>query len=177
MSAPDLRSVRMFRDRLGRQRDLVIAELHRSLVDDHSPENVARSFSVGAFITMLPTLGTGLGLFVVMIYLFNWVNKIALFASVLVFNPIVKWGVYAASFSLGVFLLGPIEGISTTDVSLSAGGPILLRLIVGNLILAVFAAVLAYIASYRIATAYEGSNVGEVIGEAIEELADTPETN
>jgi len=39
---------------------------------------------------MLPTLGAGLALFVVPLYLFDWVSKIALFASVLVFNPLVN---------------------------------------------------------------------------------------
>ena len=148
----------------------VIDELHRSLVDDHSPKEVARSFSAGTFITMLPTLGTGLALFVVLVYLFKWVNKIALFASVLVFNPVVKWGVYAASFSLGVVLLGPVDGVSRSDVSLSAGTDILVRLLVGNLILAVVATIIAYLFAYRVAVAYDNSDLDETIGGALEEL-------
>lgn len=158
--------------RVSSYRERVIEELHRSLVDETSPDDVARSFSAGTFITMLPTLGTGLVLFVVLAYAFSWVNKVALFASVLVFNPVVKWGVYAASFSLGVLLLGPVEGVSVTGVSLGDGGAILTRLLVGNFILAVVATVIAYGVAYRLAVAYESSSVGDVVEEAIEELAD-----
>lgn len=167
----------MIREAYVDYRSRVVEELHHSLVEDHSPKDVARSFSLGAFITMLPTLGTGLVLFIVLVYLFSWINKIALFASVLVFNPVVKWGVYAASFSLGVLLLGPVEGVSMSEVSLSAGGPILIRLLVGNLILALIATLIAYVVAYRIAMAYETTDVGEVIEEAIDDLAEEMDVN
>lgn len=159
--------------RLTAYRDRVLDELHRSLVEEHSPKEVARSFSAGTFITMLPTLGTGLVLFIVLVYLFSWVNKVALFASVIVFNPVVKWGVYAASFSLGVLLLGsPVEEVSLSEVSVDAGGDILLRLLVGNLILAVAATIVAYFLAYRLALSYERSSVSDVVEDAIDGMAD-----
>jgi len=134
----------------------VRVEIQKSFTQDHTPHQIAASFSLGAFITMLPTLGTGLLLFVVFAYLFEWVNKIAMVASVLVFNPVVKWGVYAASFTLGILLLGPVDGVEIGAVpSLNEGPDIVVRLVVGNLILAVIAAVISYVAVYRLVKAYE----------------------
>jgi len=141
--------------RFGRYVSRVRAELHASLTEDHTPHQIGASFAVGTFITMLPTLGTGLILFVVLVYLFHWVNKIALFAAVLVFNPVVKWGVYGLSLALGFTLLGPVEGVGVTDTpSLGDGDAILVRLLLGNTILAVIATVVAYVAARRVASAY-----------------------
>lgn len=140
-----------------RQRiDAVLAEVKDRLitafVEKHSTHEVAFSFALGVFITALPSLGTGLIVFVVLAFLFNRISKIALFASVVVLNPVVKWGVYAASYSLGRFILGPAPGISFTraDVSLSAGPDILVRLWLGNLILATLFAVGGYFLALRV---------------------------
>lgn len=135
-------------------RERLYSELQRAFSEDHTPTEVAGSFAIGVFITMLPTLGTGLILFVILVAVFNSISKIALFASVLVLNPVVKWGVYAASFSLGVLLLGPVPGVSVTDISLSAGPDIVIRLLVGNIILAVLATVIGYALVYRLVVAH-----------------------
>jgi len=84
----------------------------------------------------------------------------------------VKWGVYVASFALGVLLFGPVEGVSAADVSLDAGPEIVVRLPVGNLILAVIAAVVGHAVVCRLAVRYRSSPIGETIDEALEEVAD-----
>lgn len=149
------------------------AEVLSSVTDDTTPKQVAGSFALGTFITMLPTLGTGLLVFVVLVYLFDWLNKIALAASVVVFNPVVKWGVYIASITLGFLLFGPVEGVGIGDVpSLNEGSDIVLRLLVGNLILAVVATVVAYTVVHRLMIAYEREAfplVEEAVTEAVEE--------
>lgn len=58
-----------------------------------------------------------------------------------------------ASFTLGMLLPGPIEAVSMTDVSLSAGPEIATQLLVGNPILVVFVMVGSYIVVHRIAAA------------------------
>ena len=164
----------MLRRRTARYLERIRVELRRAFAEAHTPREIAASFAIGTFITMLPTLGTGLLLFVVIAFLFSRINRIALFASVLVFNPMVKWGVYAASFTLGVFLLGPVPGISMADVSLTAGPDIVIRLVVGNLILAVVATVPSYFIVLRLATRYQSSQVGEVVENAVDELTAEP---
>lgn len=148
-------------------------EVVTSFRSDHTPHQVASSFALGTFITMLPTLGAGLLLFVVLAYLLECVNKMALFASVLVFNPVVKWGVYLLSFSLGVLVLGPVEGVAVGEVpSLDAGTEIVVRLLVGNLILAVVATIGAYVTVYRLLLAYESDGL-PVVEETVEEFVET----
>jgi uncharacterized protein (DUF2062 family) len=138
------------------------AELHRSFTEEYSSRETAGSFSLGVFITMLPTLGTGLIAFVVLAWLFSRINRIALFASVIVFNPVVKWGVYGTSFALGTTILGPVPGVTPSSVSLSAGPAIVVRLVLGNVILAVLAAAVSYIAAHRVVTTYERRDRGVV---------------
>jgi len=162
----------MIRSRFGGYVERIRTELHDAFTEDYTPTETARSFALGTFITMLPTLGAGLLVFVVLAAVFDRVSKIALLASVVVFNPAVKWGVYAASFTLGVLLLGPLEGVSMTDVSFRAGPEIVARLLVGNLILAVIATVGSYTVALKLATRYQSTAVGETIGEAFEEVAD-----
>jgi uncharacterized protein (DUF2062 family) len=94
--------------------------LRATFEETHAPRELAASFAVGTLIAMLPTLGTGLVLFVVIALVSDRVSELALVASVVVFNPAVKWGVYAASFALGALLLGPVEGVRLGDASLDA---------------------------------------------------------
>lgn len=166
------RTIASVTERIEGYRSRIRAELRKSFAEEHPPGQVAGSFALGAFITMLPTLGVGLLLFVVLAYYIDRISKIALFASVVVFNPVVKWGVYASSFTLGVVLLGPVEGATPTTVSLSAGPEIVTRLLVGNVILAVIATVLSYVAVYRLTIAYRKSELGDVVSDAVEEVAE-----
>jgi uncharacterized protein (DUF2062 family) len=151
----------MLRRRARRVLAKVRRELHEALRETHTPRQVAASFALGIFITALPTLGTGVLLFFLIAYLFSNVSRIALFASVIVLNPVVKWGVYGASFWLGSEILGPVSGVSVNEVSLSAGPQIVARLLVGNLILAVVFTAVAYVVGYRLTVEYR-RRAGEV---------------
>lgn len=164
----------MTEGRFAQYTNRVRAEIHSSLTEESSPHQVASSFAIGTFITMLPTLGTGLILFVIIAYLSDWINKIALFASVVVFNPVVKWGVYALSLALGFWLLGPVEGVSLTDTpSFGDGSDIVIRLLVGNTILAIVATIFAYVVAYRISEAYYNRElpvIEDTVDQLVEEL-------
>jgi len=129
-------------------------ELEAALDGEYTPKQVAGSFAIGVFITSLPTLGIGLLFFFVISHLFAGVSKLALFSSVVVLNPAAKWGVYGASFWVGSALLGPVEGVTRSDVSISAAPEVVVRLLVGNLVLAAVFTVLAYVVAYRLTAAY-----------------------
>ncbi|WP_122088417.1 DUF2062 domain-containing protein [Halalkalicoccus subterraneus] len=139
----------MLRERLSSYRAGIEAEFEAISAEGHPPHDIAASFAVGVFITALPTLGAGLLLFVLIAAVFERVSKLALFASVLVLNPVAKWGVYAASFWLGTLLLGPAPGARRSDVSFSAGPEIATRLLLGNAILAVVFTVVGYLLALR----------------------------
>lgn len=125
-----------------------------AFAEAHTPHEVAGSFAFGTFITTLPTLGTGLLLFVAVAYRYDRVSKLALFVPVVILNPLAKWGVYAASFWIGSHLLGPTPGVSRTAISFSAGPEIVLRLLVGNVVLTVVFATLGYVVVHRLVREY-----------------------
>jgi len=137
------------RKRVAAYRNRIRGELRKAFEEDRPPGDVAGSFALGVFITSLPTLGTGLIVFVVLAAVVDRISKLALLASVVVLNPVVKWGVYAGSFWLGTLLLGPVEGVTLSEVSLSAGPEILSRLLLGNFIIAVVFTIVGYVAALR----------------------------
>jgi uncharacterized protein (DUF2062 family) len=149
----------VLREKLSSYRAGINAEFKAISAEDHPPHDIAASFALGIFITSLPTLGTGLLLFLVIAYLVDRVSKLALFASVLVLNPIAKWGVYAASFWLGTLLLGPVPGVTRSDISFSAGSEIVTRLLIGNLILAVVFTALSYLLALRLVREYRRRDI------------------
>ncbi len=116
------------------------AELKEAFEEEHTPHQTAASFAIGVFITSLPTLGTGLLLFGVLTYFFKWINRIALFSSVLVLNPFVKPFFYVSSIALG----GAIIGVGGYGPTLEPATSVLLFLIVGNLIIAAILSLVSY---------------------------------
>ena len=158
----------------------VVTEVHdevrEALGEQHTPKQVAYSFALGVFITALPTLGTGVLAFFVIAYLFESISKVSLFASVIVLNPVVKWGVYGTSFWVGSSILGPVEGVTPADVSLSAAPDIVARLLVGNVLLAVVFTAVAYVGAYRLTVEYRRrqGDVG-ILEQSYERLFGRPE--
>jgi len=138
-------------DRLASIRPRVRSGLERAFAADHTPHEVAASFAFGVFFVAMPTAGTALALFALIGYFVERASRLALVATLVVFNPPVKWAVYGASFWLGSHLLGPVPGASVADVSLSAGLDILFRQLVGNTILAVALAVVGYAVTLQLA--------------------------
>lgn len=124
--------------------------LRLAFAEDHPPRLIAASFALGLFVTTLPTLGAGIPVLAWIGYRFEWANRLALFSAVVVLNPLAKAGVYVASFVVGVRLLGPVEGVTHLDVGLDAGADVLVRLLVGNVLLAVVFTVAGYVLVYKV---------------------------
>lgn len=145
-------------ERLVAYRNRVRSELESVLAEEAGAHEIAASFAIGAFVTILPTLGVGFLVLAAMVALSERANGPAMFASVVVFNPFVKWGVYAGSFTLGALLLGPMPSVTATEISLSAGPEVLVRLLVGNLLLAVVFAACCYVLVNRFARRFQQRN-------------------
>lgn len=150
-------------------------ELGRALTEEHTPKDIARSYAIGTFITMLPTLGVGLLVFVVLDRLFESINRVALFANVLVYNPVVKWGVYAISLVIGFALLGPVEGASIWSTpTLADGQAILVRMLVGTVLLTIVVTLVSYRVVLSLARKYEHHEF-PVLEETVEEFVEQTE--
>lgn len=110
----------------------------------YSPHLSGLSFALGLFIISLPNLGAGILVVSAIGYRADWANPTALAAAAVIMNPLVKSGIYATSFAVGTVLLGPAPGVFDGTVSLDAGFPIIARLFVGNVLIAVLFAVAGY---------------------------------
>jgi len=130
---------------LAAYRESVQGSLRTAFSAPYPPYHTAVSFALGLFIIGLPNLGVGILVVSALGYRADWANPIALFASVVILNPVVKGGVYVASYWLGTVLLGPTPATFSGELSLSIAGPVLVRLLVGNTLLAGLLAVGGYI--------------------------------
>lgn len=140
----------MIRGRLTAYRRRIRSKFEAAFVESHTPHEIAASFTVGTFVTALPTLGAGLLLFVAVAYRFDRVSKLALFVPVVILNPVAKWGVYAASFWVGSRPLGPAGSATLAGVWIPASREIAVRLLVGNVVLAAGFACVGYVVVHRL---------------------------
>ena len=134
----------MVRDRLARYRDRIRRELTAAFRGDHTPHQVAASFAIGIFVTALPTGGLGIGLFFVLVSVWPWISKPAIFASVAVLNPFVKPAIYVASYQVGGFFVRAppiVEAEATTETARYA----IQQLLVGNVLIAFALSGIAYV--------------------------------
>ncbi len=143
-------------ERLFAVRDRIRTGILAAFEAQHTPHEIALSFAFGVFVTVLPTAGTALALFVLISYYFERASKLALGATVVIFNPPVKWALYGASFWLGSFLLGPVgtAPVDPTQFTLDAGYDIIIRQLLGNAIFAVGLSILGYVLVFGITQVY-----------------------
>lgn len=140
--------------RLTRYGERTRETLRAAFTTDLPPRLVAGSFALGMFLMSLPNLGAAVPVIGWIAYRFERANELAMLASVAVMNPVMKSGVYVASFLVGTTLLGPVPDTTRADVGLAAGDDVFVRLLLGNAILAVVFALIAYAVAYRTVRTY-----------------------
>ncbi|MFP8956084.1 DUF2062 domain-containing protein [Natrialbaceae archaeon A-CW3] len=144
----------MVRERLVRYRDRIRRELLRAFREEHTPHEIAASFAIGIFITAMPSGGLGIGLFFLFVYWWSWVSKTAIFASVVVLNPLIKPAVYLASYHVGAFIFGTEPVLTVNNGHLDTVLMIIQFVLVGNLIIAIGLAVASYVTVYHLTLAH-----------------------
>lgn len=137
-------------------RESVQGSLRTAFSAQYPPHNTAMSFALGLFIIGLPNLGAGLFVIGAIGYRVERANPLALSASIIILNPVVKGGVYVASYALGTFLLGSTPAEFSGNLSLSIAGPVLVRVLVGNVVLAALFAVVGYVVALYGIRMYQG---------------------
>lgn len=150
-------------DRLRETRVRIRRGVAAALAEEHTPHEVAASFAFGVVVTTLPTAGTAFVVFLAAVYLSERVSKLALVASLAVFNPPVKFAIYGASFWVGQRLLGPVPGEPLTSPTLAAGTDILVRQLLGNVLLAGLLAIGGYLAVRWLVESYRRRDAGPVL--------------
>jgi len=120
-----------------------------------SPHSIALGFAVGSFIAIMPTLGTGPLIALVVLLIFTKLNKIALFGSFLIWNPLVMTSVYYLSYKIGNLVFGRAPLIAFEFSISNIIKFFSLKFLVGNTILAILVSVLSYFIIKTIAVNYQ----------------------
>lgn len=147
----------MVRSSISKYRKRVYSELEAAFKETHTPHEIAGSFSIGVFVTTIPSVGLGLVLFLILARLSDRISRIAIFSSAFVINPFVKAPMFVAAFWIGSRVLGPIDsvpGSNVTDATVIA-----VRMITGFVVLGILIAVVGYIVVYILVTEYRKRDV------------------
>ena len=131
----------MLRERLSVYRSRVRRALTAAFDGSHSAHEVAASFAIGIFVTAMPTGGLGIGLFFLLAYWFPWLCRTAMFASVVVLNPLV----YAGSVKLGAVLLGTDPLVLFDVAALDYAVTVVQLLLLGNVLIALTLSGIGYV--------------------------------
>lgn len=155
---------------LSTQAKWIRSELEAAFAEKHTPHQVAGSFSIGIFVTTLPSLGLGLVLFLLLTHLSEKISPIAIFSSAFVINPLVKAPMYIAAFWIGLQLLGPVGAPSSS--SFGDGVAIALRMISGFVVLGIAISIVGYVVVYVLVTQYRKRDMQVVEAIVDDELLD-----
>lgn len=144
----------MVRQRLAAYKTYVREKFEAAVSEDHPATDIALSFSGGLFVAALPNFGLALVLFGLLARYVDRVSSLALLAVLVVMNPPVKWAIYVAGLWVGSRLLGPVPGLSMSEfsvsqLSVSMGPELFVRLFVGTTCIAALAALVSYIGALR----------------------------
>ncbi|MGA6993279.1 MAG: DUF2062 domain-containing protein [Candidatus Deferrimicrobiaceae bacterium] len=121
------------------------------------PVHIALGFSLGVFLGVFPTFGIGIPLSLLLASVFRW-NRVSAVLGSLVMNPITTPFFWTLSGTLGAAIFRVNASKVMTGVqngerlrSLTVGAGIYL---VGNTIIALVSAVIAYFLAVRVVTVY-----------------------
>ncbi len=122
-----------------------IIKKFNSIIDiKDSPHSIALGFAIGTFINFLPTPGLNIILCFLVVLFYDKVNKYSLFSTILIWNPFVMAPVYFGSYALGDVLFGSAPIVKYNTLIMNTLYEFSRRYLVGNLIIAMTATVIAY---------------------------------
>ncbi|MEK6916356.1 MAG: DUF2062 domain-containing protein [Nanoarchaeota archaeon] len=131
--------------------DSHIDEIKKTKIDPH---NIAFGFAIGTFINILPIPFINLWIGLLVVLMFKKINKYALLAALLFWNPITLIPIYSLSFTIGNTFFVNLPNIEYDIVLLTYLFNFTKRFLIGNLILAIPVALVAYLIVFVIVKVY-----------------------
>lgn len=121
----------------------------------HSPKAIAAGFAIGTFIGILPTPGLNILIGLLVVFLLPRISKIALFAAIILWNPIVSAPSYWLSYKIGAYLFAGAPVVKYNIEILNWAYEFSRRFLVGNVIVATTFSVISYFFVKWVATEYK----------------------
>jgi uncharacterized protein len=120
-----------------------------------TPHSIALGFAIGTFIAVLPTIGIGIFIALLVVLVYPRVSKISLFGSFLIWNPFILVPLYALSYTIGNLIYSGIPMIEQEGAFLTGIYNISREFFLGNLIVAGSIAILSYFILRRVIGVYQ----------------------
>jgi uncharacterized protein len=121
------------------------AKLHELNKTHTDPHAVALGFSIGTFISILPTPGFNILIGIFILLLYPKLNKMSIFIGLAVWNPLTAIPIYIASFKIGSFLFGNTDIVTIEFTIWEKAFHFTQRFLVGNVLLATIIALSSYV--------------------------------
>lgn len=115
---------------------------------DGSAEIVARSFAIGTFIALLPTVGLGFFFTLLLLVYFTSLHKPAALSAFVVWNPLVQVPLYALSAIIGGLIFSGMPVVSYDFAFLDHVVNFTRRVFIGNLIVTTTLTIISYLAVF-----------------------------
>jgi uncharacterized protein len=135
-------------------RNRIRTHIYEILNTKHSPHSIALGFSLGTFISILPTPGLNFALGFILLLLFKNISKYSLFASLLVWNTVTLAPMYVLSYKLGNVLFGSASVVMYDLSFFEKVFSFSRRFLVGNFLIAILTAVILYFIIWGFANLY-----------------------
>jgi len=124
------------------------------LKTNSSPESIAMGFSLATLIAILPTPGFGIFIALFIALIFKKINKVAIMAAFVVWNPLVLAPLYWLSYMLGDLFYKPDPSMQFDIAIFNQLYHYSGKFILGNATLASIFAFASYFITYALAQQY-----------------------
>ena len=127
-----------------------------------SPHSIALGFSIGTLVEILPTPGFNILIALLVVMIYEKINKLSLFGAIIVWNPLVKTPFYILSFKIGDMIFGSVNVVKYNIIIIDQAYNFSRRFLVGNFILAVIMSITSYLVVRIIVTIYQKKILGTI---------------
>lgn len=118
--------------------------LKEVMSESTSDHDIALSLAIGSFITITPHPGLNVIFLLIVAFVYKKANKLALFGSMIIWNPLTVAPIYFAGYKIGEELIGSTPQLLFKSAWLNSSYHFFIKLFSGVVILAFFIAILMY---------------------------------
>jgi uncharacterized protein len=120
-----------------------------------SARSIAMGFATGSLIAILPTFGLGILVGLVVLSIFKKMNKISMFVSFAVWNPLILAFLYPIEYNIGNFILADYPATNFKFEIFNQFFVYTGRFLLGNLVVAILFSSLSYFVILYFVTKYK----------------------